>query len=129
MALLKTLAPMFQGAGMPRWQASVAGIQLVTNPVPWSKKPAYLRNQPYTVVTPHAGQIEARLELARIARAHKGAKGFIEGLPAIAYYVKKEMKNYKAPSRLSPENYPSRHRRTLRTASELEAMLRARGGA
>ncbi|RLC33030.1 hypothetical protein DRH14_05465, partial [Candidatus Shapirobacteria bacterium] len=103
MALLKTLAPMFAGAGMPRWQASVAGIQLVTKPVAWSKKPAYLRNQPYTAVTPHKGQIEARLKLASIARAHKGETGFKEGLPIIAYYVKTEMKGYKAPHALAKE--------------------------
>jgi len=124
MALLKTLAPMFAGAGMPRWQASVAGIQLVTKPVAWSKKPAYLRNQPYTAVTPHKGQIEARLKLASIARAHKGERGFKEGLPIIAYYVKTEMKGYKAPSAMAKEAYPSRARRTFHTASELERLIK-----
>jgi len=124
MALLKTLAPLFAGAGMPRWQASVAGVQLVTRPVAWSKKPAYLRNQPYTAISPHKGQIEARLKLASIAKAHKGERGFKEGLPIIAYYVKTEMKDYRAPSALAPENYPSRARRTFHTASELEAMVR-----
>ena len=124
MALLKTLAPLVTGAGMPRWQASASGVQLVTRPVAWSKKPAYIRNQPYTAIVPHKGQIEARLKLASIARAHKGAKGFIEGLPAIAAYVRKEMKGFTAPSRMSKEEYPSRARRTYHTAAELEAMVR-----
>lgn len=125
MALLKTLAPLISGAGMPRWQASVAGVQLVTRPVAWSKKAAYLRNQPYTAISPHKGQIEARLKLASIAKAHKGEKGFREGLPIIAYYVKTEMKDFKAPSRMAKKDYPSKARRTFHTASELEAMIRA----
>ena len=124
MTILKTLAPLFQGAGMPRWQASVSGIQLVAKPVAWSKKPAYLRNQPYTAVRPHKGQIEGRVNFAEIASRHKGEKGFKDGLPVIAYYIKKEMKGYRAPSRLSKEEYPSKARRTLHTAEELRAMLR-----
>jgi len=122
--LLKTLSPLFQGAGMPRWQASVSGVQLVTRPVAWSKKPAYLRNQPYTAVRPHKGQIEARINFGRIASKHKGEKGFRDGLPVIAYYVKTEMKGYRAPSRLAEEEYPSKKRRTLHTVEELEAMLK-----
>jgi len=125
MALLKTLAPLFMGAGMSRAQASAMGVQLVTQPVPWSKKPSYIRNQPYTAVRPHKGQIEARLRLAEIARAHKGEKGFKDGLPVIAYYVRTEMKGWKAPDAMSKEAYPSKARRTLRTAEELAAMLRA----
>ena len=122
--LLKTLAPIYQGAGMPRWQASISGVQLVTKPVAWSKKPAYLRNQPYTAVTPHKGQIETRINFGKIASKHKGETGFRDGLPVIAYHIKTEMKGYRAPSRLSEEEYPSRKRRTLHTVEELEAMLR-----
>jgi len=124
MALLKTLQPMFVGASVPRFRASATGMQLVTRPVAWSKKAAYLRNQPYTAIVPHKGQIEARLNLARIASAHKGEKGFKEGLPIIAYHVKSEMKGYRAPSRLAEEEYPSKHRRTFHTASELEALVK-----
>lgn len=124
MALLKSLAPLVSGAGMPRWQASVAGVQLVTRPVAWSKKPAYLRNQPYTAISPHKGQIEARLKLAEIAKRHKGETGFKEGLPIIAYYVKTEMKGYRAPHAMSEEDYPSKARRSFHTASELERMLK-----
>ena len=125
MALLKTLQPLFVGAGMPRWQASAAGVQLVTRPVPWSKKPAYLRNQPYTAVTPHKGQIQARVNFGEIAKRHKGEKGFKEGLPIIAYHIKSEMKGYRAPDRLPEEAYPSKVRHTFRTLEELKAMIRA----
>ena len=109
---------------MPRWHASISGIQLVTKPVPWSKKPAYLRNQPYTAVTPHKGQIQTRVEFGKKARAHKGEKGKKEGLPIIAYYIKKEFKGYKAPDRLSEKEYPSKIRHTFHTLEELEAMLK-----
>ena len=129
MALLKTLQPVFVGAGMPRWQASVAGIQLVTKPVFWSKKPAYLRNLPYTNVSPHAGQIEVRIHFGRLAKEAKrvgevGTKGkFIDGLPGAAAYIHKKMKGFRAPHALPKEAYPSRARRTYHTIEELERML------
>ena len=122
MALLKTLQPLFVGAAVPRFRASISGIQLVTRPVPWSKKPAYLRNQPYTAITPHKGQIQTRIHFGEIAKRHKGETGFKEGLPIIAYYIKSEMKGYTAPARLPKEEYPSRVRRTFHTIDELKAM-------
>jgi len=124
MTVLKTLAPLIVGAGIPRWQASQLGIQLVTKPVAWSKKAAYLRNMPYTAVTPHVGQIEARLKLSEIAKRHKGERGFKEGLPIIAYHVKSEMAGFRAPHALAKEAYPSKERRTFHTAEELAKLLR-----
>jgi len=125
MALLKTLQPLITGVGLTRPQASAAGIQIVMKPVPWSKKPAYPRNLPYTNISPHKGQIETRINFGSVAKKHKGEKGFKEGLPIIAWYIKKEVKGYKAPSALRPEDYPSKARRTFHTMSELEAMIKA----
>jgi len=125
MALLKTLAPLFMGAGMSRAQASAMGVQLVTRPVPWSKKPSYIRNQPYTAVRPHEGQIQTRIHFGRLAKECKGMKGFGEGgLPIVAAELKTRMKGFRAPAAMSKEMYPSKLRRTLHTVEELEAMLR-----
>jgi len=120
---LKTLAPLLQGVGIPSWQTSVSGVSLVMKPVPWSKKPVYLRNLPYTNITPHRGQIEARIRFGEIARAHKGEKGFREGLPIVAYHIKTEMSGFRASSRMSEADYPSKQRRTFRTLDELKRLL------
>ncbi|MEM0212612.1 MAG: hypothetical protein QXM35_08170, partial [Candidatus Methanomethylicia archaeon] len=124
-ALLKTLQPLITGVGLTRPQASAAGIQVVMKPVAWSKKPAYIRNLPYTNISPHKGQIEARINFGSVAKRHKGEKGFKEGLPIVAYHIKREVKGYRAPSALRKEDYPSRARRTFHTMAELEAMIRA----
>lgn len=125
MAVLKTLQPLISGVGLTRAQASASGIQVVMKPVPWSKKAAYIRNMPYTNISPHRGQIEARIRFGEIARKYKGAKGFEDGLPVVAAKIKKEMAGFKAPSRLSQENYPSKARRTFHTLDELKAIIRA----
>jgi len=123
MALLKTIAPIVTGVGLTRAQASAAGVQIVLKPVPWSKKPAYLRNLPYTNVSPHPGQVETRIHFGEIARRYKGSKGFEDGLPIVAAKIKKEMKGFKASRALSKEAYPSKHRRTFHTIDELKRML------
>ena len=124
MALIKGgllfVAPI--GVGMTRAQASGAGFQVAKAPH-WSKKPVVFRNAPYTNVSPTKGQMETRVAFADIASAHKGEKGFKDGLPIIAYYIKENMKKYSAPNRMAPEDYPSKHRRTFHTANELKRIL------
>jgi len=89
----------------------------------WSKKALFTRNPPHTNANPHVGQIQVRIRFGEIARSHKGEKKFRDGLPIIAWYIKRELKGYKAPDALRPEEYPSRHRRTYHTLEELKAMI------
>lgn len=111
------------GAMPARPAIALTGVQLCRAPW-WSKKPFYLRNPPYTILTPHKGQIETRVHFGEIAAAAKGSKGFgPEGIPIVASKVKAGMKGYTAPSRLAKEAYPSRARRTVHTLAELKAML------
>jgi len=123
MALLKTIAPIVTGVGLTRAQASAAGISLVLKPVAWSKKPVYIRNLPYTNVSPHPGQIEWRIKFGEAARAAKGVRGFEDGLPAVAARVKKALSGQRASKRLDPKDYPSKFRRTFHTLEELKRML------
>jgi len=112
----------------PRSRLAVSGVQIVrAGGMFWSKKPAFLRNVPYTAVSPHAGQIQTRIKFGKTASGAKGKKGFELGLPVAAAAVKKGMPGYTAPDRLSPENYPSRTRRTVHTLAELEAIAKAKG--
>ena len=109
---------------------SMEGTQLVSRgAVVWAKKAAWFRNQPYTAVYPHTGQIQVRLRFAEIASRAKGTKGLDPetGLPQAAALIYKEMSGYRAPDRIDPAKYPSKVRRTFRTAKELETLLRRRG--
>ena len=110
------------GAMPARPAIALTGVQLCRAPW-WSKKPFYLRNPPYTILSPHKGQIETRIHFGEIAAGAKGSRGFKDGLPAVAAAVKAGMKGYTAPSRMAKEAYPSRARRTVHTLDELKAML------
>jgi len=93
----------------------------------WAKKPYVLKNAPYTIVSPHPGQLEIRADFGSIARLHKGEKGFKEGLPIIAYHVKKELTGTSEPDSMAREDYPSKMRRTVHTYDEIVSILGAKG--
>jgi len=116
--------------GMPsRPTLSMSGVQLVAQGgVIWAKKGAWLRNQPYTAVIPHNGQIQVRIHFGDLASAAKGRRGLDPetGLPQAAAEIAKRMPGYKAPNRLS-RPYPSEIRRTFRVKSELESLAKQRG--
>ncbi|MGC8583513.1 MAG: hypothetical protein ACP5MH_07255 [Thermoproteus sp.] len=112
------------------------GMQLVTRGnVWWAQKAAWFRNVPYTAIYPTVGQMEARVHFARLAREAKSAgetgtrtkhvmsdrlkREFI----GAAAYIADKMAGFKAPHAMRPEEYPSRMRRSVHTAEELEQML------
>jgi len=117
-------------SGKPESSAELStSLQIVSKGrVRWAKKMFWLRNAPYTVGPyAHDGQIEIRLFFARAAKQAKGEKGLKDGLPPAAYHVKAKVTGYKAPHGMSPEEYPSKIRRTAYTAEDLEAIARKRG--
>ena len=112
------------GVAEPRNRVGAKAVQVVNaRRMFWSSKPVFFRNAPYTIENPHEGQIETRLEFARIARGVKGCTGLVDGLPCVAAAIKREMKGYGAPGRLPETQYPSKIKRTFHTAEELEKML------
>ena len=91
----------------------------------WVKKSgAILANLPYTIESPHIGQIETRLHFAEVASKTKGMP-----LAERIEVMRKELTGYRAPDAMRPEEYPSKVRKSFHTASELEAMLRQKKGA
>jgi hypothetical protein len=107
---------------------SQVGIQLVNRGgVVWAQKGAWLRNQPFTAVFPHNGQIQGRLHFASLAHAAKGKRGLDPetGLPGAASEIAKRMGGYRAPARLS-KPYPSEIRKTFRTEADLKRLAAAR---
>jgi len=117
--------------GKPESRSELStGIQLVgRGRVAWAKKSFWFRNAPYTVGPwAHDGQIQVRLTFADAAHRAKGRKGLApDGLPWAAHEVKTALTGYRASRAMSPEEYPSKIRRTAYTAEELESIARKRG--
>lgn len=113
------------GSAEARWQMGSQSIQVYApGGMFWSRKALIFRNAPYTINNPHLGQIEVRVRFGEIAKAHAGSKGHVEGLPAVAYYVKRELTGFKSPDRLSEADYPSRKFHTIHTLEQLKRLER-----
>jgi len=124
----QTIASMSDPVIAARPALSQVGVQLVRRGgVVWAKAGAWLRNQPFTAIFPHNGQIQGRLHFASLAHGGKGKKGLDPetGLPGAASEIAKRMPGYRAPARLS-EPYPSEIRHTFRTEAELKRLAAAR---
>ncbi|MCI4408604.1 MAG: hypothetical protein JHC26_05895 [Thermofilum sp.] len=141
MVLLRgaTIAAMASGSMTPRSTLVVSGLQLVTKGnVTWAEKEAWLRNPPHTAVNPTLGQLEIRREFGRAAKNAKGTKGLQvvtrgraagKALPGAAKTIAETLTGHRMPHSLSPDQYPSKLRRTIHTLDELELMYQRKLGA
>jgi len=113
------------GKAMARWQRGAKGLQIYApGRMFWSKKAIITRNPPYTIESPHLGQVQVRIQFGEIASTVKGQHGFRMGLPLAAATVKERLKGWKAPDRMAPEEYPSKLKHTIHTVEELKRMER-----
>ena len=141
-----TLMAAIGGAFPARHELAMFGIQIVSKgKVEWAKKAAWFRNVPYTAIYPHEGQIETRIQFGTLAKeaasmsvdavaaacggqVYDRARNLVlcNGmvLPKVAAYIMAKMKGFRAPARLEPSQYPSKHRRTFHTIEELQRMQR-----
>jgi hypothetical protein len=128
-----------QQAMPSRPELSIYGMQIVQKGRVIAKKAAWFRNVPHTVWNPTLGQLEIRYIFGMLAREAK-ERGMVgtrdnprtstrlgEAYYGSAAYIADNMYGRTAPHRLSPEEWPSRKRRTLRTLAGVEAELRERG--
>jgi hypothetical protein len=124
------------GAFPARQELALTGMQLVgKGNVRWAKKSAWFRNVPVTAVFPTVGQMEVRVAFAKKAKEAKEknmtgtrakpaySKRLKREFVGAAAYIADNFFEYKAPNRLAKESYPSKLRKTLHTADELEAIL------
>lgn len=120
------ISSVFRGiTAEPRWQFGSKAMQIYApGGMWWSKKSIIARNAPFTIDSPHLGQAEGRVNFGEVALTAKGSKGFKEGLPIVAYTVKERVIGYKAPDRMSPEDYPSKKFHTVHTLAELKRIVR-----
>ena len=141
-----TVMAMVGGVFPARHELAMYGMQIVSKGrVEWAKKAAWFRNVPYTAIYPHEGQIETRIQFGVYAKeaasmsvdavaaacggqVYDRARNLVlcNGmvLPKVAAYIMAKMKGFRAPGRLEPAQYPSRHRRTFHTIEELQNMLK-----
>jgi len=89
----------------------------------WVKKSgAILANLPYTIESPHPGQVDVRVEFGKIARETRGMP-----LAERMRVISERMTGYRSPNAMRPEEYPSR-KRGYHTLEQLEAMQRKKYG-
>jgi hypothetical protein len=118
------------GKAEARWQMGAKAIQIYTpGGMYWSRKLVILRNAPYTIESPHLGQIKLRKLFGKLAREAKaqGLKGIKEGLPAVAWYIHTNLPKHPDKAaieavKMKPEDYPSRKYRTVHTLEQLEVL-------
>lgn len=112
------------GLADPRNRIGAKGIQVYgAGGMFWSKKSVLIRNAPYTIESPHLGQIETRLQFGDIARGARGCRGFEDGLPCVAARIKAAMSGYRAADRMPEDAYPSKVKPSFHTMDELRRML------
>jgi len=124
------------GAFPGRQELALTGMQIVgKGNVRWAKKSAWFRNVPVTAVYPTVAQMEVRVAFANMAREAKEknmtgtrakpaySKRLEREFVGAAAYIADNFYGFKSANRKSPEEYPSRLRKTLHTADELEAIL------
>jgi hypothetical protein len=114
----------------PRRLLVVSGLQIVDagRMKRWTDKEFFLRNPPFTAVSPTDAQLDIRGSLTNIARAMKGVKGLQfssvlnKYLPGAAAAVADTMKGYHSPYYKGPTE-----QRTYHTGAEILDMAAARG--
>jgi len=112
------------GKALPRNAIGAKGVQIYgPGAMFWSKKALIMRNAPYTIESPHLGQIETRLTFADVASSARGCRGFEDGLPCVAARVRAAMRGYRAADSMPEDQYPSKVKPSFHTAEELRAML------
>ena len=98
---------------------------------PWSGKPMVLRNYPSSAKNPSPRQMQVRIALARAANQNFGAKGLINGMPAICTAVKASL-NYPAGLKQqtlaqAEQNRQTRHQAAPASIAAMESKLAAMG--
>jgi len=88
----------------------------------WSKKPVIIANLPYTIESPHVGQIETRIHFAEVASKTRGMP-----LAERLEVMRRELTGYRAPDAMNPADYPSKQ--SYHTVDQLKAMLAKKKGA
>ena len=116
------------GAGKPGLASKIgtSGLQIVgAGRMSWSKKTVFLKNPPYTIVSPSVAQMHQRIKFGLAAAQAKGQRGLDPetGLPAAAAATQRGATGQN-PGALPPEQYPSRIQTGFHSVAQLQSMVR-----
>jgi len=115
----QTFVAGLSGKAMPMNKLGAKGFYIQSVGGRWwvKKGGAIVANLPFTIESPHKGQIETRVRFGEIAQKTRGMP-----LAQRLEIISREMTGYRAPSRMNPEEYPSRSG-GYHTLEELKRML------
>lgn len=120
----QTLVAGLTGKATPMNRMGAKGFYIQSTGGRWwiKKSGAILANLPYTIESPHPGQIETRIEFGKIAASTKGMP-----LNERLEIISNQMRGYHAPHAMDPRNYPSK-KKGYHSIAELESMLEQKLG-
>ncbi|WP_297553036.1 hypothetical protein [Thermococcus sp.] len=115
----QTLVAGLAGKATPMNNIGAKGFYIQSVGARWwvKKSGAILANLPYTIESPHKGQVDVRVKFGEIAHETKGMP-----LAERLRVIRERMSGYKSPYAMNPEEYPSK-KRGYHTLAQLKAML------
>ena len=130
MALLRASVVMAgtfgQGSTTARRNLGASNALVISATPFWSKRPAVIKNAPYTIDHPSTAQLDIRIKLGDAAKeAHNTGQVNINGLPGAAGYVQQKLSGAHGAGALPKGLWASSKRHTLHTLEELKRMAAA----
>jgi len=127
MALLRASVVMAgtfgQGSVTARRNLSASNALVISATPYWSKRPAVIKNAPYTINNPSAAQLDIRIKLGDTAKeAHNTGQIGLYGLPGAAGYVQQKLTGIHGAGALAKGQWASSQRHTIHTLEELKKM-------
>jgi len=127
MALLRASVVMAgtfgQGSVTPRRNLGASNALVISATPYWSKRPAVIKNAPYTIDHPSTAQLDIRIKLGDLAKeAHNTGQINLYGLPGAAGYVQQKLSGAHGMGALAKGQWASSQRHTLHTLEELKRM-------
>jgi len=125
MALLRASVVMAgtfgQGSVTPRRNLGASNALVISATPYWSKRPAVIKNAPYTIDNPSTAQLDIRIKFGDLAKeAHNTGQIRLFGLPGAAGYIQEKLTNAHGMGALPKGQWASSQRHTLHTLEELK---------
>ena len=130
MALLRASVVMAgtfgQGSTTARRNLGASNALVISATPYWSKRPAVIKNAPYTIDHPTTAQLDIRIKLGDTAKeAHNTGQIGLYGLPGAAGYVQQKMTGIRGAGALAKGQWASSKKHTLHTLEELKKIAGA----
>ena len=127
MALLRASVVMAgtfgQGSTTPRRDLGASNALVISATPFWSKRPAVIKNAPYTIDHPSRAQLDIRIKFGDAAvEAHNTGQVNLYGLPGAAGYIQQKLSGAQGAGALPKGQWASSKKHTLHTLADLKKM-------